>query len=399
MMRAIALCLLLAACSTPVYVDKAKGGPEDAWPNRVVFQVHPAWKQAPPDCIAILPLEAAQGSDPAASDSVRRALYAHLAPQGKRDVELARVDFIARHEPEPARLAERLRCGTLLSGTVTDYRSSFYGVFSRVAVGARLRLVRAADGVILWEGEHVATTHGGAMPLSPIGLAMGIADAANNARDEQILSVADDLARRLMGTIPDDRDVVLDDPGPPPPARPRDGLAEGERLAAVGDWEGALAQADKVLAERPDEAAAHFLKGRMLVKAGRLDEAEPAFVRAVALDGRKAAYLDGLGLVNALKGRDDRALAAWQMAVAVDPADGFAWFNSGRLLANAGAGKDAADSFYGAGLAYLKTGDYGQAGKALAELKDLREAGLALDAEIATIEDALASLPRRKTDV
>lgn len=415
----------LGACTSPVYVDK--GQDEQEIPlalNSVVFQVHEAWRAAPPACIAILPLQGPEsGTELAAGrvEAVRRAVYAHLAPQGRRVIKPARVDFVLASLPEaerddPARLGHSLDCDGLVSGRVTESGAQFLGLYSRVATGANLRMLRSDDGMLLWEGRHVASLHAGGLPISPIGIAMGILDAARNMDEEQTLRAIDDLARRLAATIPDDRIVALDDPAAPPspvraePLAPRpdqppvvaevpgnaaDALRDAERRAESGDYGGALAQADRAIALAPDDAAAHFTRGRMLIKLGDLVQAEPAIIRAVALDGGNATYLNGLGYVNGMAGRMDRALAAYRMAIDASPANGFAWYNSGVILLDQGDARSAADAFYGAGLAYLKSGNFGQAGKTLADLKDLAGRGLDLSHEIETLEGALASLSKK----
>ncbi|WP_085373393.1 tetratricopeptide repeat protein [Magnetospirillum sp. ME-1] len=397
----LAAILALGGCATPSYVNRGKGETaSEIWPNQVVFTLHDAFRDSPPRCVALLPLD---GSPPEAASAVRRVLFAHLAPQGRRQVPLARIDHVLAAMPEAERkdrtkLGAALNCDSVLAGEITQAGSDFFGLYSRVAVGVRLRLTRAADGEILWEGEHVASSHGGSVPLSPIGVAMGILDAATNLTEEQRLRVTDDLARRLASTIPDQALAELDDPVAEPPklaqtAPPAsaDVLAQAEALAAQGDYAGALAAAEKLAGENPGRADVQFLKGRMLVKLDRVPEAEPAMIRAVALDGGNARYLDGLGHVNALAGRTDRALAAYAMAIDADHADGFAWYNSAVLLLGNGQGRPAADAFYGAALAYLKRGDAGMAGRALADLKSLGGRGLDLGREIHTIETALGA--------
>ena len=66
-------------------------------------------------------------------------------------------------------------------------------------------------------------------------------------------------------------------------------------------------------------------------------------------------------------------------------------------LARFGHAGEAARSFYGAGMAYLKTGDYAKAERALADLKDLVKAGIPVQTKVKTLEDALSDLSRRKT--
>jgi len=408
--RPITVILALAAvtgCATPTYVNKGDG--ETGWlgMNEVTFQVNDAYKANPPDCVAILPLTIKTPSQPMATPEdaakVRLSLYAHLSIQSKRGVRLERIDHVLNQvKGDHKALAEQIKCGTILEGEITEYGTTFLALYSRVAVGIDLKMVRAADGVVLWEGHHTAASHGGSIPLDPVGVAMGVLDAASNIRDEQILRVTDDLARRLVSTIPDNAVVALDDPGNEPPkpiqqAALVDDLAMAERRLAEGDHAGALAAADRALAADPNRSGAWFLKGRVLMLDQDYTQAEPAILKAVALDRGNARYLNALGAVNAAKGANDRALAAYGMAISADSADGFAWYNSAVIHFNAGNPTEAADAFYGAGLAYLKTGDYAKAERALTDLKDIAQSGIPVQSKIRTIQDALTDLTRRKT--
>ena len=83
----------LAACDTPRYVDESQGEKSvQGLPGQVVFDVHASYTQNPPTCVAILPFEVPPGNQSQIdlridqAGTVRRAIYAHLAPQGKRDI-------------------------------------------------------------------------------------------------------------------------------------------------------------------------------------------------------------------------------------------------------------------------------------------------------------------------
>lgn len=365
----VLLPLLAAACATPAYVDQGKAERAGALElNPVVFQVHPAFGAKSPDCVAVLPLAASDTGQPrpdtADAAKVRLSLYAHLLTQAKRGIRPEQVDkVLAEVNGDRKVLAQRLNCAALMEGTVTEYGNTFLGIYSSVTVGAELRMVRAADGAPLWQGHHVAANRDGGLPLDPVSLAMSVYGAAGNIRDEQVLRVTDDLARRLVSTIPDTATLAPaalaeNDPGEAPPT--------------------------------PEEQAeALFQKGRALALAGDRAAAEPAMVKAAALDRNNPRILNALGALAADRGDASRALAAYGMAIDAVPANGFAWYQSGVLLAEAGESAEAADSFYGAALAYLKSGDPARAERALDQLRRLS------DPRVITIETALAQWGRR----
>ena len=219
------LCLLpLFACSAPTYIDKGKNTKSSGSPfSEVVFQVYDAYEVAPPRCIAVMSFD--KSSDGKSSlhhislsqaQSIRRAFYAHIAPHGTRDVEIARIDFLLGNLSSTQRkdfglIGRTLDCDALVFGQVLEHGSSYLGLYSRVAVGARLKMIRAVDGAVLWQGEHVAASHGGNIPLSPIGIAAGFINAAINLQEEILLGVIDALARRLVSTIPDSRVAVMEE--------------------------------------------------------------------------------------------------------------------------------------------------------------------------------------------
>jgi len=404
---ALPLSALLCACAAPTYIDQGSGKAAGLLDfNAVSFEVRDTYRASPPDCIAVLPLRVRTPGDPQAKPEnaakVRMSLYAHLATQSKRGVRPERIDrVLAEVGNDRKALGERLKCPAAIEGEVTEYGNTFLGIYSSVTVGADLRMVRLADGAVLWEGRHVAANRDGSLPLDPVGIAMGVFGAVDNIRDEQVLRVTDDLARRLVSTIPDDQVAALDDPAEEPSAKvatvATDDIAEARRRLSAGDHTGALVAADRAIAADPNRQDAWLLKGRVLMLERDFDKAEPAILRAVALDRTDPRALNALGALSAERGAADRALAAYRMSIDADRSNGFAWYNSGILHFNAGEPREAADAFYGAALAYLKTGDYAKAERALGDLRDLAAAGQPVQNEIDTIHSALSDLSRRKS--
>ncbi|MEO5375879.1 MAG: tetratricopeptide repeat protein, partial [Alphaproteobacteria bacterium] len=377
--------LALAACG----VD-----PLDPLATRVEGGVTEAWRKGPPDCIALLPLKDGGGGGGGGGGDLRRALYGHLAPQGRRDVELKRVDVEAGRTGNHADLGRTLGCSALLTGHLVEDASQYLGVWSRVAVGAEVRVVRADDGVVLWTGRHTVASNGGAIPLSPIALAMGVYDAARNMGDRIRLSVIDRLAQDLVATIPDDVEAPFQDPASSPPVKappakaspaitPRD---QAERAFAAGDHAEARRQVDLALAATPHDGQALALKGRLLVHAGDRAGAEQAFLSAIAADPARADAYSALGALALERGETERAVAAFQMALEREPSSGFAYHHLGLALHEGGDAAGAATAHYGAGLAYLKAGDYGRAARSLRSLADLG----APAEDIRLLEQALA---------
>lgn len=174
------LAVAVASCS-PVYVERGDGIPlPDAWPNQVLYRVYDTFRDEPPRCITIADFKPEPGADTDAV-KIRTAVYGQLAGRG---VAL-----------------ETAGCDVRLEGDVIEHSNQFLGVYSRTAAGVRLRMLRGS--VLLWEGEHVAASFRGGVPLDPFSLVTAVASAASNVDDDTVARTRDDLARRLVSTIPE----------------------------------------------------------------------------------------------------------------------------------------------------------------------------------------------------
>ncbi len=218
----VALAAALGGCLSPAYINQGagrsleepKGDIGAILMDPVAYAVRETFFEEPPRCIAVMPFTSAWDEDAGAAkvgetdvDLVRRAFYAALAPSARLDIELEQVDEVMSRQHR--RTGNRFRraslilgCDSYLVGQVTVYRNMFYGVYSRVEVGAVVKILRTRDGVELWRASHTAESHGGGLILSPFSVVTEIFDASSNARDEQIHRVTGDLARRLVATIP-----------------------------------------------------------------------------------------------------------------------------------------------------------------------------------------------------
>lgn len=455
----IILTLTLSGCFTPTYTDSQAVGEKPATSTpfgEVSFHVYEAYTAEPPNCVAVLPFTNIAKAKKVVSvedaEVVRKALYAHLSPQGKVDIELPRIDFVLKNlSPEQQndffRIGQKLGCDALVIGNVSEFESQFVGVYSKVAVNAQLKMIRAKTGEPLWEGKHLAETHGGSIPLSPIGIATGILDAARNAGDEQIFRVVDDLARRLVLTIPDNRIAIVEEPLSQlnmarAPAQqsiddflqsvsykplneqkttlikaiqeqifhgqnlrrvyealigsaPTDATANGlyaDYLVQGGDYFKAAKYADTSLKFDPNNPVMHFLKGRIQIKLNDLGGADASILKAIALQPTNTKHLNGLGFLNSLRGQHERALAAYQMSVDLDPLNGYALYNMGVTFYNLSDLQSAWDYIYQASQAYVQSKEYGQVVKALADLKELKALGVVTKGEIAELEQILRTI-------
>ena len=426
------LMMALSGCSTR-YVNQGSGEQASDYnlAPQVLYQVHEAFSEpAPPRCVVILPLQGV--IEPRRRDLLRRAFYAHLSPRGFRDIEIPRVDHVVEEngldlsrEEDRVALAQLLHCDAWIGGEARS-GSSFYGVYSEMEASAKLKMVRASDGALLWEAEHQAALKDGGLPFSPIGIAAGLFDAARNLEEEQGLRVIDDLARRMMSTIPDVQIAFSDDESVGEllaatdnpwegsldqwlgqiPQQDREGrlrhllknrsmtalqqeelyrrLTEisgkgrdyrlwGESRSHRGDYEGALEIYDQATVDQPGDAESWFLKGRMLTRLDRLEAADQSFIKAVAHNPDRDDYYAALGYLNSVRGDHARARAAYEMALQKNPENGFAWYNLAVTDYNDGHLRSATDSFHNAGQFYLRQGRLDRVEQVLSDLKGIQQ--------------------------
>lgn len=431
------VCIVISACNTR-YVDQKKGEAANgnSITSRVLYTVHESFRRSPPQCIAVLSFKTKEaGADVNGIDLVRRGIYAHLSPKGYRHVELQRVDYVTSKIGIDSRniaginaLGASLNCDAFITGEINDFGSSFFGVYSRVSVSASLRMLRASDGALLWEATHTAELQDGDIPFSPIGVASGMFRAARNVQEEQTLRVVDDLARRLMHTIPNvsirsteeegvsslfkksrgliiwkgDVDTYLQEIGEYDMEaaildllkhQPLSNLQKEtaySRLIAVakksryyrmwgifryerGDYEGALEFFEKAAGLDKEDAEAWYLQGRMLAKLNRLADAGKRLIRAIVINESQADYYAAYAYVNSLMGHHDRARVSYEMSLKLNQKSAFSWYNLAVMDFNEGNMEEAARKFYTAGQQYLENGSYDKVERVINDLQDMED--------------------------
>jgi tetratricopeptide (TPR) repeat protein len=133
-------------------------------------------------------------------------------------------------------------------------------------------------------------------------------------------------------------------PGALPPAFEHT-LATAWAAAQAGDPNAALRQIDAVIAAQPLFPRPHAMRGSLLRKQRRFEEALQSMDRAVRADPRSAAVWCARAEVFDGMGRQKEALACHELAVKLDPAYPQAWSDRGRLLEKLGREADALSSY------------------------------------------------------
>jgi tetratricopeptide (TPR) repeat protein len=99
----------------------------------------------------------------------------------------------------------------------------------------------------------------------------------------------------------------------------------GARAAAIGD-------AQELVSRHPRRSAADWFNlAYLLEEAGRVDEAEPAFRRAVEIDPKLDRAWYGLGLTLIRQRRFDEAVAALERNTTLQPMSPYGWYQLARV--------------------------------------------------------------------
>lgn len=109
-----------------------------------------------------------------------------------------------------------------------------------------------------------------------------------------------------------------------------------------GAVEAAIADAQALVAAHPARSAADWFNLAFLMEsAGRYEEAERAFRRAVELDDKLDRAWYGLGLVLIRLGRHDEAVAALERNTKLQPMSPYGWYQLARVHAERHAPEEA----------------------------------------------------------
>jgi len=175
------------------------------------FKVGEYLKDHQPKTVAILPFKNETNKEEA-FEIVRRTFYNHFSSLRYGDLELFKVDQRLKKtgftDPDeinklsPKKLGKILGADAIIYGRITHYDRVYAGVYSKVSVGAAVKMVDAKTNEFLWSGQHVQSKHQGGVPTTPVGLIITAISTAANIRQIELLRTSDDLFRDMVKTIP-----------------------------------------------------------------------------------------------------------------------------------------------------------------------------------------------------
>ncbi len=201
-------------------------------PGNKEFEVSDNFRTNPPRKIAILPFDNLVGGNyilneipiPRFSDKkkdgwnwtyanrVRRFFFGHFAAREFEDVELMYIDKLLQelgvstpnelYEIPPQELGRILDADALIYGQITDYRNSYYTLFSQIRIGLRIRCVSTEDGSVLFEGEEKRYSNDIRFASNPLDFAIASFQNYMSLRDVYAARASEEVSRELVLRIP-----------------------------------------------------------------------------------------------------------------------------------------------------------------------------------------------------
>jgi hypothetical protein len=204
----------LAACAQVQYRadDTRKPGAALPFDRTVHFQVTRAFYESPPRCAFILPSQG-KAANTRPARIIEEAAARQLSFRIQRVIGPNHRDRLTRElaiDPTTpkgrTRFARAADCHTAVEIVTKGLETTFVIVWAQAKLHMAMRLVRARDGKELWRAAHVASRSEGTIPLSLMSLPIGAFSAGRFNGDKDVFpSMADDVARRIVASLPDTR--------------------------------------------------------------------------------------------------------------------------------------------------------------------------------------------------
>lgn len=211
----VAVALLASGCNTVRHVDYQKDGQtndpaEMVGLNRTVeVQVDPEIGRLTTDCVTVVPF-VGRGDSPLPA-GLERAIARHMRDRFGTVIGPGEAAALSRslvvdlaHPSDRALYARETRCPLFVEISPWGTGSTYALVWTRRTVGAEVRLTDASGNTVYWRARHAAARADGGVPLSPVSALVNVFEAASLQQDGDLeASLVDDLARRLVATIPE----------------------------------------------------------------------------------------------------------------------------------------------------------------------------------------------------
>lgn len=202
-MTLLAALFLIGACQTTQIVNSDTTG-LPMLDSGLQHQTTDRFYDLMPSCVAVLPMQH-QGPD-----LLPRALARYLSEKFDRVVGPAQTAAIADsqvlnlgQDQDRERFSRQTGCSTFLTVKPSGNESVYILAWSLERMGAIASLVDW-QGAPLWQAAFVTARSRGGLSLDPLGMVSHAASATYAHQDQgKFASMADDVARRLVSTLPD----------------------------------------------------------------------------------------------------------------------------------------------------------------------------------------------------
>jgi tetratricopeptide (TPR) repeat protein len=380
--------IFLSACKTPAYTKVAELGKADAIKPEVQYFIADKFDAQNLNCVAVGKVRKNHKSDDFVGLDqrllVRRSLFGVLSAKNYEDIELSRVDYVLSKSggTTTAEILKKLDCDAMLSAEILGFENKYYVAYSITSVELKTELTDK-DGDILWSARHRASSHEGAIPLSPFSMISGTFIAATNRQDEVAFQMIDAASRRILKTLPDRKEIDLANEiiSELPKV---DGLKvssesneaansnlSAETLLAKGAYEDALLEANANIATNSDDAHAYYVAARASLMSGKYDDAIDLSLNAIAKGIKTAEAYSSLGIAYLKTDNLRFASAAIEKATQLEPKSAYLKFNLGVVREADQKLSAAAEAYFDAGNISLEQNDLDRLYRSFSSLKKL----------------------------
>lgn len=215
--------MLLGACAETRYVEGATESDSASLHTvrTVRYDLRDAYLAQAPECVAVLPLEAAAGTPDETANFIEAAAARHLSQRVARVIgprERAhwsrRLAVDLSHPGDRNRFLSATGCDAFLRPTLMADDDFYLVVWSRRSIDLRLHVMRPANPAVagdgkeetLWIARHAASRGDGGLPISPVSAGIAAMEAGGHQSDHDIQpSLIEDAIRRMIVTLPDTR--------------------------------------------------------------------------------------------------------------------------------------------------------------------------------------------------
>ncbi|MBT3334283.1 MAG: hypothetical protein HOK21_09710 [Rhodospirillaceae bacterium] len=168
-----------------------------------------AYYETAPNCIVVLdgPMDAGIAGGQRIAAALARQLSGRVDRvihplERRRLVRAMAVDL--EHPGDARHFAAATRCPAFLRWQVLGAGHDNALIWSQKYISIGAEIIRARDGTLLWQSHANASRNSGDVPLSLFSLPIALFRAAEFQNDDDaVASMLDDLARRMLASLPD----------------------------------------------------------------------------------------------------------------------------------------------------------------------------------------------------